>query len=363
MRLVEQHHTETALTDTTTDTQWQLVVQELLVEIEFLSIFLAFQLQLAKQALLVNTDTHGTQLEASAQYRIPDQDITIQSLLAILGYGAPVVIVRSTSIMLLSIAQLSADTLDKHGTVFLADSILTLLRSFVRIHIKQILRMDKMNLLWQERLQLWIVLASQELGAEDGCIDAANHIFKECDGAVFLGNHSLPVPLVHIERMKIIKFLIGTDGIHISIDTIVWLYLIFCQGQALPFSQRVNHLSLCITQILDRESHRALHSIQVVIDTQTLQYEERGGDTAQAQLCGQVLLEELFYHFDTHFGLAHIQQRLIPFGFYQITHFIYYISFIVSYFTVYLTFTLQRYKFIINLQAFFENISQNDSIF
>lgn len=66
VRLVEQHHTETALTDTTTDTQWQLVVQELLVEIEILSIFLAFQLQLAKQALLVNTNTHGTQLEASA---------------------------------------------------------------------------------------------------------------------------------------------------------------------------------------------------------------------------------------------------------------------------------------------------------
>ena len=142
-----------------------------------------------------------------------------------------------------------------------------------------------MNLLWQERLQLWIVLASQELGAEDGCIDAANHIFEECDGAITLCNHSLPVPLVNIERMKIIKFLIGTDGVHISIDTIVWLYLIFCQGQALPFSQRVNHLSLCITQILDRESYRALHSIQVVIDTQTLQYEERGGDTAQAQLC------------------------------------------------------------------------------
>ena len=179
MRLVEQHHTETALTDTTTDTQWQLVVQELLVEIELLSIFLAFQLQLAKQALLVNTDTHRAQLEASAQHRIPDQDITIQSLLAILGYGTPVVIVRSTAIMLLSIAQLSADTLYKYGTIFLADSILALLRSLVRIHIEQILRMDKMNLLWQERLQLWIVLASQELGAEDGCIDAANHIFKE----------------------------------------------------------------------------------------------------------------------------------------------------------------------------------------
>ena len=28
VRLVEQHHAETALTDTTTDTQWQLVVQE-----------------------------------------------------------------------------------------------------------------------------------------------------------------------------------------------------------------------------------------------------------------------------------------------------------------------------------------------
>ena len=78
VRLVEQHHTETALTDTTTDTQWQLVVQELLVEIELLSIFLAFQLQLAKQALLINTDTHGRKLQSDIQNRIINDDITVQ---------------------------------------------------------------------------------------------------------------------------------------------------------------------------------------------------------------------------------------------------------------------------------------------
>ena len=291
------------------------------MEIELLSIFLALQLQLAQQALLIHTDTHGAQLEASAQHRIPDKNITIQTHLAVLCHGAPVVIVRSTAVVLLSVAQLSADTLNEHGAIFLADGILTLLRSLVRIHIEQILCMDEMNLLRQEWLELRIVLASEELGAEDGGIDAANDVLKECDGAVSLGNHSLPVPLVYIERVEIIQLLVGTDGVHIGIYAISRLHLVLGEGESLPLGEGVNHLGLGITQILDRESYRALHTIQVVIDTQALHHEKRGCYTAQAQLCGKVLLEELLYHLDTHFGLAHIQQRLVTFRFYQFTHF------------------------------------------
>ena len=318
---MEQYHAQTALTDTATNAQRQLVVQELLMEVKLLSILLALQLKLTQQTLLVNTDTHRTELETATQNRIPDEDITIQSHLAVLSHGAPVIIVRSSAIMLLAIAQLAANALYKYSAILLADCILALLRRKVWIHIEQILRMNEMNILRQERLQLRIMLASQELGTQDGTIDAAHDILEEGDGTVFLGNHSLPVPLVNIERMKIIQLLVSTDGVHICIYAISRLNLILGKRQSLPFGKRMNHLSLGITQILDRETYRALYAVQVIIDTQTLQYEERSGNATQTELGAQVLLEEFFYHFNTHFGLAHIQQRLVPFRFYQIAHF------------------------------------------
>ena len=93
MSLVEQHHAETALSDTATDTQGQFVVQQLLVEIELFALLLSLDLQLAQQTLLIDADTHRRQFERTAQNRIPDQDITVQTRTTIFGNGAPVVIV------------------------------------------------------------------------------------------------------------------------------------------------------------------------------------------------------------------------------------------------------------------------------
>ena len=86
MSLMQHYHTETALTNTTTDTQWQLVVEQLLMEEQFLAIFLALKLKLTEQTLLVDTDTHRTQFKAATENRIPDKDITVQASLAILSY-------------------------------------------------------------------------------------------------------------------------------------------------------------------------------------------------------------------------------------------------------------------------------------
>lgn len=163
---MQQNHTETALADTATNAQWQLAAKQLLVEIEFLAVFLAFQLQLAQQTLLVHTNTHGTQLETSAQYRIPDQDIAIKTWQTILSHRTPVIVVGSSAIMLLSIAQLATDSLDEYGTILLADGILTLLGSLVGIHIQQLLGMNKVNLFGQERLNLWIMLTGEILSAQ-----------------------------------------------------------------------------------------------------------------------------------------------------------------------------------------------------
>ena len=58
MPLMQQHHTESALSDTASDAQGQLVAQQLLMEVQLLALFLVRQLQLPEQALLIHTDTH-----------------------------------------------------------------------------------------------------------------------------------------------------------------------------------------------------------------------------------------------------------------------------------------------------------------
>ena len=85
MPFVEEHHAETALADTATDTQGQFVIQQLLVEIELFALLLSLDLQLAQQTLLIDADTHRRQFERTAQNRIPDQDVTIQTCAAVFG--------------------------------------------------------------------------------------------------------------------------------------------------------------------------------------------------------------------------------------------------------------------------------------
>ncbi len=58
MGFMEQHHAETALTDTATNGKGQLIVQQLLMEIQFLALLLMFYLELAQQGFLIDTDTH-----------------------------------------------------------------------------------------------------------------------------------------------------------------------------------------------------------------------------------------------------------------------------------------------------------------
>ena len=56
--LVEEHHTEAALADTTTDREWELAFEKALVEVELHAVFLASELELMEECLRIDTDTH-----------------------------------------------------------------------------------------------------------------------------------------------------------------------------------------------------------------------------------------------------------------------------------------------------------------
>ena len=248
------------------------------------------------------------------------QDVAVQASQPVLGHCRPVVVVGSATVVLLAVRQPSTDANHEHRSPLLADGILTFLRRQSRVALQQFLGMDKVNLLRQKRLQLLVRLAHQILRTTYGGIDAPHHVLQECQRAVLTTYHRLPVPLVHIQRMQVIQFLVGTNGVHVRIDAVAALHLLLSQCQSLPFRQRVHHLSPCVTHILDGERHRTLHAVQVVVDAQSLQHEQRCRHTAQPQFRRQVLLKEVLNLLDTLLRLTHVQQSLIPLRANHLTH-------------------------------------------
>ena len=123
MSFVEHDHAQSALSDTATNAQRQFAFEKLAMEIELLALFFAFYLQLAQQRFLVHTDTHGTDLERAAKYRIPDEDVAVEACLAVFCHRRPVVVVGSAAVVLLSVGELSADTFHKHGTILLTEEL------------------------------------------------------------------------------------------------------------------------------------------------------------------------------------------------------------------------------------------------
>ena len=168
----------------------------------------------------------------------------------------------------------------------------------VRIQLAQFFGMDKVKFLGQARLDLRIHLIYHIFGAHHGCIDTGYYLLEEFHIAVFGGNDAFPVPLVYIKGMQIAQFFIGTDGIHVCVDAISRFDMVFGKREAFPFGEGVHHFSFGVAQIFDRESHGTFHSIEVVIDTHSFQYEQWSCHTSQAQFGREVQLEELFNLFN-----------------------------------------------------------------
>ena len=143
--------------------------------------------------------------------------------------------------------------------------------------------MNEVYLFRKERFQLGIGFTGKKLRTEDGRTDAPDDTFQITACPVVFRDDRFPVPLIHVQRMEVVQFLVGTDGIHVGINAIARLYLVVGQRQPFPFRQRVYHFCPCLSHILDGEGNRPLDAVQVVIDAQTGLYEQRCRDAAQPQ--------------------------------------------------------------------------------
>ena len=213
--------------------------------------------------------------------------------------------------MWLAVAELAADADDEHRTLLTHDGIFALFGRERGVKLTQHFGMNKGDFGRQLRLELRKSLAHQIFGALHGGIDGADHLFEELDGAIFGTNHALPVPLIDVEGMDVAQLLVGADGVHVSVDAVAGLHVILGKGQALPLGQRVHHFGACVAEVFDREIHSAFFTAEVVIDAQTAQHKQRGGDATEAQCRGKIVGKKLFDNFNALLRGVHVEQRAI----------------------------------------------------
>ena len=112
--------------------------------------------------------------------------------------------------------------------------------------------------------------------------------------------------------MGVVHLLVTTDGVHIGEQTLAHVELIFLQRQTLPLGQRMHHLGVG-ADVGNVERNRALHTVEVVVQSGIFINEQGSRHTAQVQRLTQIYLEIALDEFDGALHLVHGQRRFVPF--------------------------------------------------
>ncbi len=82
MRQLQQQHSQTRLADTAADGLRHFTAQQRLMPLQLQAIFVTGQRQLMLQRVGIYTDPHGGKLKRIFQYRVPHQNIAVQTRMA-----------------------------------------------------------------------------------------------------------------------------------------------------------------------------------------------------------------------------------------------------------------------------------------
>ena len=273
------------------------------MEGQLAAVVTAALVQLVVHSGLVHTDAHGGDLKGAIQHGVVHQDIAVQG---------PVVVVGGAAVVRLAAAlQVIADLHQEHGVVLLTDRILTLLRRIVGPAVLQLLGGDKEHL----AVQLGVQAGERDLqgvfGLYHSAHDGAHGLLQIGHVAVAALNDLLPVPLVHIHGVEVVHFLIAADSVHIGEQALAGLEVVALQRQTLPLGQGMHHLALC-AHIRDIEGHRALHAIEVIVQTRILLHEQGSRNAPQIERLPQIHLEIALDELDCALHLIGGQRRLVP---------------------------------------------------
>ena len=128
--------------------------------------------------------------------------------------------------------------------------------------------------------------------------------------AVLAFDDLFPVPLIHIDGVEVVHLLVAADGVHVGEQALAGLEVIALQRQALPLGQGVHHLTGG-AHIGDIKGNRALHAVEVVVQTGILLHEQRSGNPAQIQRLPQIHLKIALDELDSPLHLIGGQRRFV----------------------------------------------------
>ena len=166
----------------------------------------------------------------------------------------------------------------------------------------------------EERFDDAKLMADVLFGAADDIVYFSDDFLQERDGALLFGHDALPVPLIDVQRMRVIQRLVRADGVHIGVYPLALRDGKLRQRHAFPFGQGLDDLGAGGVHLADGERDRLLGAVQIVVDAGACQHEERGGHPHQVKLESQIGLKILLDQVDGLLGLAHIKRAAVVLG-------------------------------------------------
>ena len=301
----QHQHTQPGLADAAADGQGQFPVQQHLMERKLPPLVASGLGQLPVKRLGIYPDAHGRNLQSPAKGLVPEENIAVQ---------IPVVVVRSPAVVGLSGAELAADLHDAGGFVLAHIGVFPLgAGGQLGVQVFQLLGGDEADLPTQLCAQLGVADVESVVGGADGLDDGPDNQLQEIQIPVFRGDDLLPVPLVHVDGVDVVQFLVPADGVHIGVQAVAHGEMIPLQSQPLPLGQGVHHLGISSYRG-DVEGNRTLIAVQVVVQAGVFGDEQGSGDPLQIQRVGELILEGGFDVGDGSLGVVGVQLGGVALG-------------------------------------------------
>ena len=200
--------------------------------------------------------------------------------------------------MRLAVRENTPDADYENGLMFLYDSIFPLLRTESGIHLQQFFRMDEEYIFRQHRLDLRELDIKLVLCHLYALIYPADRLFKKLQRPLSRGYDLLPVPLVDINGMHVIQFLLRTKGIHVGVYASTFRNLHLRKLHPLPLRKRMDYFGLRPIHVLHRKCDRTFHTVQIVIKAHSAHHDHRSRHSEQSKLSGKIVLEHILYGLD-----------------------------------------------------------------
>ena len=148
----------------------------------------------------------------------------------------------------------------------------------------------------------WYVNKSNELkAANDGktvpsmvfqhiIVKEIYDILEEFNVSFFLGDNTLPVPLVDENRMNVVTVVVTADCVHVGVKSLVNAVAVSLESRSLPLCERLNDFRSTL-DFFSVEFDLSLNTVEVVIDAAAFPDNERCADTFKVECGGKLICE------------------------------------------------------------------------